>query len=709
MPTGGTPQRPANSGSAPDQDVTQAITRLRGVGPHLAKRLTRLNIYTIQDLLLHVPLRYQDRTQITPIKRLRHGDQAVVEGHVSNTELKHGKRPMLLCYIHDASGAVLLLRFFHFSASQQNALSSGAHVRCFGEVRSVVGTLEMVHPEYRVLRDDAVTTTAIEENLTPIYPGTEGVQQSTLRRLVEQALTFLPSMREWLPQDVLAQYQFPRLAEALRYLHRPPKNAPLAQLAEHQHPAQQRLAFEELLAHHLSLRQVREKVRDQKAPVLRAHGTLQAKLFAQLPFTLTKAQQRVIAEAVRDLEQEAPMLRLIQGDVGSGKTLVAAAAALHAIEAGYQVAVMAPTELLAEQHLRNFTHWLTPLDIEVGWLSGKQRKPARRKMQELVASGEAKLVVGTHALFQTDVNFQRLGLVIIDEQHRFGVHQRLALREKGRAENTWPHQLTMTATPIPRTLAMTAYADLDVSVIDELPPGRTPVATAVMPESRREEVIARIHAACRGGNQAYWVCTLIEESEVLQCQAAADTADLLRMLLPDLPVGLIHGRLKDDEKEQVMGAFKEGIIHVLVATTVIEVGVDVPNASLMIIENAERLGLAQLHQLRGRVGRGTAKSSCVLMYHGALSEHGRSRLAVMRETNDGFEIARRDLELRGPGEVLGTRQSGVLQLRIADLVRDQSMVADIQRVGRLLLDQWPEHVMPIVNRWLPQESDYANV
>lgn len=708
MSTCGTPQHKAKPVAALHaQDVTQAVTCLGGVGPHLAKRLTRLNIYTLQDLLLHVPLRYQDRTHITPIKRLRHGDQAVVEGHVMSAELKQGRRPMLLCYIRDANDAVLLLRFFHFSARQQNTLTCGTHVRCFGEVRASVAALEMVHPEYSVLRDDIPISA--EEKLTPIYPATEGVQQATLRRLMEQALAFLPAMREWLPQEILIRYQLPRLPEALGYLHKPPKNAPVAQLTEHQHPAQQRLAFEELLAHHLSLRQVREKVRFQNAPALTAQGTLRAKLLSQIPFTLTNAQQRVIAEIVRDLEQQAPMLRLIQGDVGSGKTLVAAAAALHAIEAGYQVAVMAPTELLAEQHLRNFTQWLTPLGIEVGGLSGKQRKPLRRKMQERVAAGEAKLVVGTHALFQAEVNFQRLGLIIIDEQHRFGVHQRLALREKGRADNNWPHQLIMTATPIPRTLAMTAYADLDISVIDELPPGRTPVVTAVMPDSRREEIISRISEACRSGNQAYWVCTLIDESEVLQCQAAADTADLLRAVLPGLHIGLIHGRLKDDEKDQVMDAFKAGHIDVLVATTVIEVGVDVANASLMIIENAERLGLAQLHQLRGRVGRGAAKSSCVLMYHGALSEHGRARLAVMRETNDGFEIARRDLELRGPGQVLGTRQSGVLQLRIADLVRDQDMVADIQRVGRLLQDQWPEHIAPLISRWLPQQSEYANV
>lgn len=697
-----------NLSIAHEPDIMQPVTKLRGVGLHLAKRLARLNIHTLQDLLLHVPARYQDRTQITPIRRLRHGDQAVVEGHVTGTDLKFGKRPMLLCYMQDDSGTVLLLRFFHFSASQRSALADGAHIRCFGEVRSVVGTLEMVHPEYRVLREDATTPTA-EETLTPIYPATEGVQQAMLRRLVDQALAFLPGLSEWLPQEVLNQYQFPRIAEALRYLHKPPRNAPIAQLAVHEHPAQIRLAFEELLAHHLSLRQLREKVRDQKAPHLLSQGKLKSKLLAQLPFTLTGAQQRVITDIEHDLELETPMLRLIQGDVGSGKTIVAAAAVLHAIEAGYQVAVMAPTELLAEQHLRNFAQWLTPLDIEVGWLSGKQRKSVRRAMLEAVASGAAKLVVGTHALFQADVDFQRLGLVIIDEQHRFGVHQRLALREKGRTENVWPHQLIMTATPIPRTLAMTAYADLDVSVIDELPPGRTPVATAVMPESRREEIITRISDACRTGNQAYWVCTLIEESETLQCQAAADTADLLRMVLPDLRIGLIHGRLKDNEKEQVMAAFKAAEIHVLVATTVIEVGVDVPNASLMIIENAERLGLAQLHQLRGRVGRGATKSSCVLMYHGALSEHGRSRLGVMRETNDGFEIARRDLELRGPGEVLGTRQSGVLELRFADLLRDQGMVADIQRVGRLLLDQWPLHVAPLICRWLPKESEYAYV
>jgi ATP-dependent DNA helicase RecG len=651
---------------------TVPVATLKGVGPRLAEKLEHLGITTVQDLLFHLPLRYQDRTRVVPIGTLRPGDEAVVEGEVQLSEIKFGKRRMLLTRIADGSGS-LTLRFFHFSNAQKEALSRGTRLRCYGEVRRGAITLEMIHPEFRRVADDMPA--AVEEYLTPIYPSTEGLQQQGLRKIVTQAVDQLArgavTLREWLPPELLPP-SMPPLREAVLLLHRPPPELPLSALAEGQHPAQQRLAFEELLAHQLSLRQLREAMSHHPAHPLTGKDTLQQRFLAALPFALTGAQQRVSQEIAHDLQQPVPMQRLVQGDVGSGKTVVAALAALQAVQSGYQAAVMAPTELLAEQHYRNFCQWLEPLGIELAWLTGRLRAKARQEMLSAIESGTAAVAVGTHALFQQEVSFARLGLVIVDEQHRFGVHQRLALREKGVQDGVHPHQLIMTATPIPRTLAMTAYADLDLSVIDELPPGRTPVETVAISEERRDEVIARVAAACAEGRQAYWVCTLIEESESLQCQAAEDTEALLCELLPHLRIALVHGRMKSADKEAVMGAFKAGELDLLVATTVIEVGVDVPNASLMIIENAERLGLAQLHQLRGRVGRGSARSSCVLMYHPPLSQLARERLAVMRETNDGFVIARKDLEIRGPGEVLGTRQTGMLQLRIADLQRDQT-------------------------------------
>jgi len=687
-----------------------SVTTLRGVGPRIAERLEHIGIRSVQDLLFHLPLRYQDRTRVVPIGSLRPGDQAVVEGVVDLTEVTFGRRRSLLCRVSDGTGA-LTLRFFHFSGAQQAALARGLRLRMFGEVRPGKTTLEMVHPEYR--RVDAEAVADVEEHLTPIYPTTEGVHQLKLRDLSDQSLAWLDThpdgLREWLPAAVLEQFHLPSLSAAVCFVHRPPPEVRVAELEAGTHPAQQRLAFEELLAHQLSLRQLRARIQDSGATRLDGPGELPQRFLDALPFALTGAQQRVIAELRTDLARDYPMLRLVQGDVGSGKTVVAAAAALSAVEAGCQAAVMAPTELLAEQHYRNFSAWLEPLGLEVEWLSGKLKGKARQRVLERMASGEAQVAVGTHALFQEGVEFQRLALVIVDEQHRFGVHQRLALREKGRRDGAHPHQLIMTATPIPRTLAMTAYADLDTSVIDELPPGRTPVKTVVLPDGRRAEVVERVARACAGGQQAYWVCTLIEESEALAAQAAADTAEALAEALPQLRVGLVHGRLKPAEKEQVMAAFKNADIDLLVATTVIEVGVDVPNASLMIIENAERLGLAQLHQLRGRVGRGSAESSCVLMYHGPLSRTARARLAALRETNDGFEIARRDLELRGPGEVLGTRQTGMLQLQIADLLRDQSLLPSVQRAADLILRDYPGHVTPLVQRWLGESVRYGEV
>ncbi len=684
-------------------ELSAPLTRLKGVGPRLAGRLEKLGLEKVQDLLFHLPLRYQDRTRVHPLGTLVPRDEVVVEGEVQAADIHFGRRRALLVRITDGTGS-LLLRFFHFSAAQKAALAPGTRLRCFGEVRQGPAMMEMIHPEYQRL--DGTAPAAVEEHLTPVYPTTEGLSQKSLRALVAQALATLDgALEDYLPPACAEG--LPTLEEALRYVHAPPPDAPVAALLEGTHPAQRRLAFEELLAHHLSLRQIRQRLEQCPAPPLAARkGGLVEALLDSLPFELTAAQHRVLAEIDADLARSSPMLRLVQGDVGSGKTIVAAAAVLRAVEAGFQAVVMAPTELLAEQHLRNFRGWFEPLGVEVAWLAGKQGAAARRRALEAIEGGAA-VAVGTHALFQQEVRFPRLGLVVVDEQHRFGVHQRLALREKG--EGLTPHQLIMTATPIPRTLAMTAYADLDTSVIDELPPGRTPVETVVVSDERRDEVIERVRRACAGGRQAYWVCPLIEESELLQCQAAEETAARLTEALPEIEVALLHGRMKSAEKEAVMARFKAGEVGLLVATTVIEVGVDVPNASLMIIENAERLGLAQLHQLRGRVGRGSASSVCVLMYHKPLSQRGRTRLQAMRDTTDGFEIARRDLEIRGPGEVLGTRQSGLLRLRVADLQRDRALIPQVAEVADQMLRRWPERVPRLIARWVGQAQRYGEV
>jgi len=689
--------------------LESSLTALKGVGPRMAERLERLGLRSVEDLLFHLPYKYQDRTRVVAIGSLLPGSEVVIEGEIEACDIKFGKRRSLLCRMSDGSGSIML-RFFHFSAKQKQALERGVRLRCYGEARRGPVMMEMVHPEYRQLGDEMIAPQ--EEHLTPVYPATEGVAQKTLRQLTGQALDLLRQgeVRDYLPPELLSEQGLPSLQQALLEVHQPLPDTPVFELVEGDTPARQRLVLEELLAHHLSLRQLRHKAQQDVAPALKPKGMLRKKILQALPFALTGAQQRVIAEIDVDLAQPFPMQRLVQGDVGSGKTVVAAAAAAHAIEAGYQVAVMAPTELLAEQHLTNFATWLQPLGLQIAWLSGKQGAKQRRENLALLANGEAALAVGTHALFQAEVEFDRLGLVIVDEQHKFGVHQRLALREKGSRDGLVPHQLIMTATPIPRTLAMTAYADLDNSIIDELPPGRTPVETVVISDERRDEVVARVHKACgEEGRQAYWVCTLIEESEVLQCQAAEEAASMLAEALPDLRVGLVHGRLKSAEKEALMARFKANELDLLVATTVIEVGVDVPNASLMIIENAERLGLAQLHQLRGRVGRGSVSSNCVLMYHKPLSRQGKARLAALRETNDGFEIARRDLELRGPGEVLGTRQSGMLRLRIADLERDQDLLPEVGQLANVLLQRWPDRVAPLIDRWLGDGQRYGDV
>ncbi|QCT19204.1 ATP-dependent DNA helicase RecG [Jejubacter calystegiae] len=679
---------------------------LTGVGASQSEKLAKIGLYNVQDLLLHLPLRYEDRTRLYPIGELLPGVYASVEGEVLNSSITFGRRRMLVCQISDGSG-ILTLRFFNFNAAMKNSLAPGRRVQAWGEAKRGQHGAEMIHPEYRIQGEQG--TPELQETLTPVYPTTEGVRQATLRKLTDQALDLLEScaIAELLPPELASGMM--SLPDALRTLHRPPPSLQLSDLESGKHPAQRRLILEELLAHNLSMLALRAGARRYLARPLEAQDNLKNALLTALPFKPTGAQQRVVADVERDMALDSPMMRLVQGDVGSGKTLVAALAALRAIANGQQVAMMAPTELLAEQHANNFRAWFEPLGVEVGWLAGKQKGKARQAQQEAIASGQISMVVGTHAIFQEQVQFHSLALVIIDEQHRFGVHQRLALWEKGEQQGFHPHQLIMTATPIPRTLAMTAYADLDTSVIDELPPGRTPVTTVAIPDTRRVDIIERVRNAClQEGRQAYWVCTLIEESDLLEAQAAEATWQELKVALPELNVGLVHGRMKPQEKQEVMRAFKQGELHLLVATTVIEVGVDVPNASLMIIENPERLGLAQLHQLRGRVGRGAVASHCVLLYKSPLSKTAQKRLQVLRDSNDGFVIAQKDLEIRGPGELLGTRQTGNAEFKVADLLRDQAMIPEVQRVARHIHERWPEQAQALIERWMPETERYSN-
>lgn len=683
------------------------LTTLKGVGDKVAKKLAKLGLVTVQDAIFHLPLRYEDRTRIANIAMVRPGQSANLIVEVQNADIKYGRKRMLLVRTKDDSGT-LTLRFFQFSAAQLKQFSAGTRLLVFGEIRHGMAGAELIHPEYEQLKPGQHVE--LEPTYTPVYPTTEGVYPTTLRKIIEQALGYLSeqSVEELLPES-LRPHQL-SLVEALQTLHHPPVESSLQALELGQHPAQQRLAMEELVAHQLSLLQLRQQRQSEGGIAIAEGSKLQEEFLATLPFEPTAAQQRVVSEIHSDIAQPVPMMRLVQGDVGSGKTLVAALAALRAIEAGYQVALMAPTELLSEQHALSFSQWLQPLGIEVGWLSGRTKGKARRELLERVASGQVAMLVGTHALFQSDVDYHNLALVIIDEQHRFGVHQRLQLREKGVKAGFQPHQLIMTATPIPRTLAMTAYADLKTSVIDELPPGRTPVTTVAIPDTRRDQVIERVRQVCRTERrQAYWVCTLIEESEVLECQAAEDTANELQAALADLKVGLVHGRLKADQKEAVMQAFKAGELDLLVATTVIEVGVDVPNASLMIIENPERLGLAQLHQLRGRVGRGSTASHCVLLYKSPLSKTAAERLGVLRDSNDGFVIAQRDLEIRGPGELLGHRQTGLTQMKVADIERDADLIPSAQTLAERLLNDYPATAAALIERWLPRRDHYAQV
>jgi ATP-dependent DNA helicase RecG len=690
--------------------LNQSAASLAGIGGQTAQRLEKLGIRTVQDLIFHLPHRYEDRTRVYPIGSLMPGMTVLICGKVEFTDILPRGRKSLVCRISDGTGFISL-KFFHFSASQHNALRPGTLLSCFAEVRNGFAGLEMVHPEYKIISgpDSCVTETC----LTPVYPLTEGLRQATLRKAIKQALAIClhesQLLPDWIPETVLKRYRYPSLLEAIQTLHAPDESISTAALQDGNVPALKRLAFEELLAHHLSLRRSRNKIKTWHAPCLPVNRVISEHFIRALPFGLTRAQQRVIAEIEADCSRNHPMMRLVQGDVGSGKTVVAAYAALLALSAGFQVAIMAPTELLAEQHFRNFSSWFEHFQTQVVFLTGQLKGNPRKDALQALADGSAGIIIGTHALFQDSVTFHKLGLVIIDEQHRFGVHQRLALREKGQQTGLRPHQLVMTATPIPRTLAMLQYSDLDISIIDELPPGRQPVVTSVIPAERRDDVIARIDTWVARKRQAYWVCTLIEESEVLQCEAAEKTAERLNQALPNVRIGLVHGRMKAAEKEAVMQDFKQHHLDLLVATTVIEVGVDVPNAGLMIIENPERLGLSQLHQLRGRVGRGEGDSYCLLMYQPPLTDTARQRLGILRDSNDGFVIAEKDLQLRGPGEVMGTRQTGAMHFKIADLSRDSDLLDNIQQIADTFFNETPEAVQPLIDRWLGDATDYAEV
>ncbi len=688
-----------------------ALTNLAGVGPAMAAKLARLHVHTISDVLFHLPHRYEDRTSVTELGALLDGHSVVVVGEIEVAQVVFGRRRSLLVKISDGTG-FLTLRLFHFSRAQEKSFRRGHWVRCFGAARRGIKGYEMVHPEYRLFPERPVG--GLDKTLTPIYPTTEGVSQLLWRKITDQALKQgLPNVSELLQTEVLPEklrksLQEVELSDALLSLHRPTSGVDLAAMAEARSAAHQRLIFEELLAHHFSLRKARELRNNDQAPKLAKPTDLIARFEAQLPFQLTGAQQRVSEELGVDLAKNVPMMRLVQGDVGSGKTVVAANAMLHAVEANVQSVLMAPTELLAEQHYATLTAWFAPLGIEVGWLASKTPTAEKRATLEKLASGELLIAVGTHALIQESVSYRRLGFVVIDEQHRFGVDQRLALRDKTPA-GVVPHQMVMTATPIPRTLAMSFYADLDVSNIDELPPGRTPVETVVMAaDSKRQAVIERVREACKQGKQVYWVCPLIDESEALSAQAATDTERELSEQLLGLNVGLVHGRLKPKEKEAAMSDFRRGQTHLLVATTVIEVGVDVPNASLMVIENAERMGLAQLHQLRGRVGRGSEQSYCILLYQTPLGEHAKQRLKILRETNDGFVIAEQDLAMRGAGELLGTRQTGSLSFKIADIIRDQALLPDLAASATTMSRVCPQNIEPLIQRWVGSREAYVN-
>ena len=677
------------------------------VSTNVQEKLSHLGIRNELDLILHLPIRYEDETHLFPIGDAPQGQVVQVEGVIIHNEVVIRPRRQLVCQIEDSSG-ILVMRFLHFYGSQIKTFAVGKRVRLLGEIRSGFFGAEMVHPKCRIVREGE----SLADTMTPIYPTTAGLTQKTLGKLIGQVLQGAQkaqNLTETLPEEIIKKYRVAGFQDSVMCLHNPPPDVSIEALQTRKHPAWRRIKFDELLAQQLSMRLHYRQRRSHSAPVLAQKSQLMKQFLEQLAFKLTAAQIKVSAEIGRDLAAPHPMQRLLQGDVGSGKTIVAALAALQAIENGFQAALMAPTEILAEQHFQKLSTWFDPLGIEVVWLSGSQKKKQRQAALDDIALGNAQLAVGTHALFQDQVLFHQLGLAIIDEQHRFGVHQRLALRMKGSQSNIVPHQLMMSATPIPRTLSMSYFADLDVSIIDELPPGRAPIVTKLIAENRRDEIIARIQHACQQGKQVYWVCPLIEESETLQLQTAMETHESLSKIFPDLSVGLVHGRLSTQEKTEVMTSFKQGEIQLLVATTVIEVGVDVPNASLMVIENAERMGLSQLHQLRGRVGRGSEASICILMFQQPLSEIARKRLKIIFEQSDGFEIARRDLQLRGPGEFLGARQSGVPMLRFADLEQDGQLLIAAQSAADEILNDYPDLAQRHIQRWLGERTEYLRV
>jgi ATP-dependent DNA helicase RecG len=691
---------------------TQGLRYLKGVGPKVEEKLHKLGLTNQRDLLFHLPLRYEDRTYVTPLGSLQSGQRAQVEAEVLQSSVhfrRQGRsRRVLVAKLADNTG-VITARFFYFSTRQQQLFEKGNWLRCYGEVRMAQGEIEMIHPEAELI--DIDKPAALPATLTPIYPTTEGLHQLSLKRILQQVITRLKAdgIAETLPQSWLEQNGFPDFTSAMLDLHSPQSRKVSEMIAQNRHPAQHRFVVEELAAHRLALLERRRQLRGRKTPRIANDEAMQQRFLQKLPFALTRAQQRVLAELLQDFAAGKPMIRLVQGDVGSGKTVVAALACLPVIGSGYQAALMAPTEILAEQHLQNFTAWLEPMGISVVGLAGADKGRKREQKTAMIASGEAQVVIGTHALFQASVEFKRLGFIIFDEQHRFGVDQRLALQKKTR-DDEMPHQLIMTATPIPRTMAMSIYADLDYSQIDELPPGRKPVTTSIVSEQQRASLIARVAESCREGGQVYWVCTLVEESEVLQCEAAEITYESLTQQLPQLSVGLVHGRMKPRDKEAIIAAFKKGDIHILVATTVIEVGVDVPNANIMILENPERLGLAQIHQLRGRVGRGARESFCILLVKNQLSEQVRARLDIIRSTQDGFEIAEKDLELRGAGEVLGTRQTGEMSFRIADLLRDQKWFPQVEALAKLMLQpEYREERAQLLRNWIGERQDYTDV
>ena len=697
---------PADSVSTPGEESPGLIT-LPGIGPAMAEKLGRLGLRTVRDLLFLLPIRYEDRTRIQPIISLKHGQRVQVDGVIERSRIIMGRRRSLLCVLRDPT-AEITLRFFHFTRRQQAGLGSGTRLLCYGEVRQGPRGLEIVHPEYRRLPDSEPAP--VQDRLTPVYPTTEGVTQPRLRKLTDHALKHaLEDLPDLIPAPLLSGMNLPGLHEAIRTVHRPPVGMPLETLLSGTHPARKRLALEEILAWHMGLRRMREAGQKRHAFPLQPQGELRDNFLRSLPFELTLGQQQAIEQIDADLSRNLPMMRLLQGDVGCGKTVVIAAAILAAVQSGRQAALMAPTELLAEQHMRTLSDWLSPLGMRLAWLTSGMRRAERRIYEAELAGGDAQVVIGTHALFQEGVRYHSLGLVVVDEQHRFGVHQRLSLVEKGTNGGGVPHQLVTTATPIPRSLAMTFYAGLDISAIKDMPPGRKPVNTVLVSQERRGEVIERVAAACRAGRQAYWVCPLIEESEYIESQAAEPTHRELSEALPGIKVGLLHGRAKPRERDQVMADFASGKLGVLVATTVIEVGVDIPRASLMIVENAERMGLSQLHQLRGRVGRGAEESHCVLMYRSPAGEMARGRLNTMRRTNDGFEIARKDLELRGAGEILGVRQTGALQFRVADLVRDGALAEPAQRIADEMLRKGGPRVEQLIRRWVGEGDRYAQV